>query len=83
MMFFLKPVNISSVNRFRTFVVASLVSFWVTAASFFLAPIWAFLGLFVVHVVCVYLAVTDGYTLLAFLLVPKDQREGEGDDAGH
>lgn len=82
MMFFLKPVNISSVNRFRTFVVAALVSFWVAASSFFFAPIWAFLGLFVVHVVCVYLAVSDGYTLLAFLLVPKD-RVGEGDDAGH
>ncbi len=78
-MFFLKPVNISSVNRFRTFVVAALVTFWLCVFTFFLAPVWLCAVLFLAHIASVCLAVSDGYTLLAFLLVPKDGA-GEGDD---
>lgn len=81
-MFFVKPVNISSVNRFRSYVIAALVSFWLCVFTFFLAPIWLCVVLFLAHLASLCLAVSDGYTLLAFLLVSKDQA-GEGEAVPH
>lgn len=74
-MFFLKPVNISSVERCKYLVIVSLGSFWAALLSFFLAPIWAFIALVAVHVIAIYLTVIHCHRLMVFLFLSK---AGEG-----
>lgn len=74
-MYFLKPVNILAVTRFRLYVVAALVTFWACFFAFFYAPMWAFFVAAGLHLISLILAVNQGYKLLVFLFLSK---EGEG-----
>lgn len=75
MMFFLKPVNISSVTHCKYLLVAALVSFWASFLSFFLEPLPLTILLFAAHVAILYLLVGQTYKLLVFLVLSG---EGEG-----
>lgn len=77
-MFFLKPVNILTVARFRLYVVAALATFWSFFFSFFLAPLWASGVLAIIHLIALVLAVSQGYRLMAYVFLSK---AGEGDSA--
>lgn len=74
-MYFLKPENISSVERCKQLVVFALVTFWAAFLAFFLAPIWGFAVLAVVHAITLYLAVTHWHRLMVFIFL---FRSGEG-----
>lgn len=74
-MFFLKPVNISSVERCKYLVIVALVTFWAALLAFFLASIWVFVALVAVHVITLYLTVTQCHRLMVFLFL---SRVGEG-----
>ena len=74
-MYFLKPVNISSVTRCKFLSVLALVLFWLFFFSFFLAPLWISSVLFVLHVVVLYLLVSCCFRLLAYLCLSQG---GEG-----
>ena len=77
-MYFLKPVNILAVTRFRLYVAASLATSWGCFFAFFYVPMWAFFVVAAVHLISLILAVNQGYKLLVFLFLSK---EGEGVDA--
>lgn len=74
-MYFLKPVNILTVTRFRVYVVAALATFWACFFAFFYAPMWTFFVGAGLHVLSLILAVSQGYKLLVFIFL---SREGEG-----
>ena len=74
-MYFLKPVNILAVTRFRLYVAASLATFWACFFDFFYMPMWVFFVVAAVHLISLILAVNQGYKLLVFLFLTK---EGEG-----
>lgn len=74
-MYFIKPVNISIVERCKFLVIAALATFWASLVAFFLAPMLAFIILLAVHAVALYLACTQCYRVLMFLFLSKD---GEG-----
>ena len=74
-MYFLRPVNISTVTRLRFFVIAALVTFWATFFTFFYAPIWGFIVAAILHLMALSLAISYGYKLCVFVFL---SREGEG-----
>lgn len=74
-MYFLRPVNILTVTRFRFCVVAALVTFWATFFTFFYAPMWGFIVSAILHLMALFLAVSYGYKLCVFVFLSK---EGEG-----
>lgn len=75
-MYFLKPENISSVERCKQLVVFALVTFWAAFLAFFLAPIWGFAVLVAVHAITLYLAVTHWHRLMVFLFLSRVGEEG-------
>lgn len=77
-MYFLKPLNILTVTRFKLFAVSALVTFWAFFFSFFLAPIWATAICALLHLLTLLLAFHQGYKLLVYLFL--SQQEG-GDSA--
>lgn len=74
-MYFVKPVNISSVTRCKILAGLALFLFWAFFFSFFLAPLWISAVLLVLHVLVVYLFVTALFKLLAYLVLSA---AGEG-----
>lgn len=68
-MFFLKPVNISSVTRCKYLAVSSLATFWISVFMFFFASGWMFLLFIAAHAVSLYLLVSHAYRLLSFIVL--------------
>lgn len=74
-MYFVKPVNISSVTRCKALAGLALFLFWAFFFSFFLAPLWLSAVLLVLHVLVVYLLVSALFKLLVYLVLSA---AGEG-----
>lgn len=78
-MYFLKPVNTSSVARCKYLVVVALATFWFSLAAFFLAPLSAFVVVLAIHLIASCLSVTQCYRVLMYLVLAQG---GEGAVAG-
>lgn len=68
-MYLVKPANISTVTRFKRYVVFALVTFWATFFSFFFLPVWSFLICAVVHVLFLILSLDLLCKTLVYLLL--------------